>query len=162
MAFNSEVAAWEISYSQCWPNELSRWIQTMEILSVTRNTFVTLIAPSGQFVPFNKIITRGTSCHSITEQRTVDSLPNIHLRQHLYSSVWFSCSIVSDFLQLHEPQHARPPCPSSTPGVYPNSCPLSQRCHPANSYSVVPFSSCPQSLPASESFPMSQLFSWGG
>ena len=57
---------------------------------------------------------------------------------------------------------ARPPCPSPTPGVYPNSCPSSQWFHPAISSSVIPFSSCPQSLPASESFPMSQLFAWGG
>ena len=61
----------------------------------------------------------------------------------------------------HELQHARPPCPSPTPRVYSNSCPLSRWCHPAISSSVVPFSSCPQSLPASGSFPMSQLFSWG-
>ena len=59
-------------------------------------------------------------------------------------------------------QHARPPCPSPTPGVHSNSCPSSQWCHPAISSSVVPFSSCPQSLPASESFPMSQLFASGG
>ena len=59
-------------------------------------------------------------------------------------------------------QHARPPCPSPTPGVYSNSCPLSLWCHPAISSSVVPFSSCPRSFPASGSFPISQLFSWGG
>jgi len=59
-------------------------------------------------------------------------------------------------------QHARPPCPSPTPGVHSYSCPSSLWCHPAISSSVVPFSSCPQSLPASESFPMSQLFAWGG
>ena len=71
-------------------------------------------------------------------------------------------SLMSDSLWLHESQHARPPCPSSTPGVHPNSCPSSQWCHPAISSSVVPSSSCPQSLPASGSFPMSQLFAWGG
>ena len=64
----------------------------------------------------------------------------------------------SDFLQTHESQHARPPCPSPAPGVYSNSCPSSRWCHPAISSSVIPFSSCPQSLPASGSFPMSQLF----
>ena len=69
---------------------------------------------------------------------------------------------MSDSLRPHEQQHARSPCPSPTPGVYPNPCPLSQWCHPTISSSVVPFSSCPQSLPASESFPMSQLFAWGG
>ena len=81
---------------------------------------------------------------------------------HQFSSVQFSRSVISDSLRLHESQHARPPCPSPTPGVHPNSCPSSSWCHPAISSSVVPFSSCPQSLPASESFPMSQLFIWGG
>ena len=70
----------------------------------------------------------------------------------------FSCSVVSDSLWPHEPQHTRPPCPSPTPGVYPNPCPLSRWCHPTISSSVIPFSSCPQSFPASGSFPMSQLF----
>ena len=73
-----------------------------------------------------------------------------------------SHSVVSDSLRAHESQHAKPPCPSRTPGVHADSCPLSQWCHPAISSSVVPFSSCPQSLPASESFPMSQLFISGG
>ena len=77
-------------------------------------------------------------------------------------SVQFSRSVVSNSLQLHESQHARPPCPSPTPGAYSNSCPSSWWCHPAISSSVIPFSSCLQSLPASESFPMSQLFVWGG
>ena len=77
---------------------------------------------------------------------------------YAFSSVPFSCSVESDSLQPHQPQHARPPCPSPTPAVYPNSCPLSQWCHLIISSSVVPFSSCPQSFPASESFPMSQLF----
>ena len=76
-------------------------------------------------------------------------------------SVQFSRSVVSDFLRPHESQHARPPCPSPPPRVHPDSCPSSQWCHPAISSSVVPFSSCPQSLPASESFPMSQLFTRG-
>ena len=79
-----------------------------------------------------------------------------------FNSVQFSCSVVSDSLQLHEPQHTRLPCPSSTPGVHSNSCPYSRWCHPAISSSVVPFFSGPQSLPASRSFPMSQLFAWGG
>ena len=79
-----------------------------------------------------------------------------------FSSVQFSRSVVSDSLWPHESKHARPPCPSPTPRVHPNSCPSSQWCHPAISSSVVPFSSCPQSLPASESFPMNQLFTWGG
>ena len=77
-------------------------------------------------------------------------------------SVQFSRSVVSDSLQPHESQHARPPWPSPTPGVHSNSCPSSWWCHPAISSSVVSFSSCPQFLPASEYFPMSQLFTWGG
>ena len=79
-----------------------------------------------------------------------------------FSSLQFSHSVVSDSLRPHELQHARPPCPSPTPGVHSNSPPSSQWCHPTISSSVVPFSSCPQSLPASESFPMSRLFAWGG
>ena len=78
------------------------------------------------------------------------------------SSVQFSRSVVSNSLRPHESQHTRPPCPSPTPGVHSDSCPSSQCCHPSISSSVVPFSSCPQSLPASESFPMSQLFTRGG
>ena len=79
-----------------------------------------------------------------------------------FSSVQFSHSVVSDSLQPHEPQHARPPCASPTPGVHPNPCPLSWWCHPTISSSVVPFSSCPQSFPTSGSFQMSQLFTSGG
>ena len=78
------------------------------------------------------------------------------------TSVQFSRSVVSNSLGPHELQHARPPCPSSTPKVHSNSCPSSRWCHPAISSSVIPFSSCPQSLPASESFPMSQFFTSGG
>ena len=77
------------------------------------------------------------------------------------SSVQVSRSIMSDSWWPHESQHARPPCPSPTPGVHSDSRPSSQWGHPAISSSVVPFSSCPQSLPASESFPMGQLFTWG-
>ena len=77
-------------------------------------------------------------------------------------SVQFSRSVVSDSLRPHESQHARPACPSPTPWVYSNSCSWSQWCHPAISSSVIPFSSCPQSLPASGSFPMNPLFAWDG
>ena len=76
--------------------------------------------------------------------------------------VQFSLSVVSNSLRPHGLQHARPPCPSPTSGVYSNSCPLSRWCHPAISSSVVPFSSCPQSFPASGSFQMSQFFTSGG
>ena len=80
----------------------------------------------------------------------------------LLSSIQFSHSVVSNSLRPHEPQHARPPCPSPTPRVHPNSCPLSQWCHPTISSSVIPFPSCPQSFLASGCFPMSQLFASGG
>ena len=80
-----------------------------------------------------------------------------------YSSAQFiSVAQSCPTLQTHELQPTRPPCPSPTPGVHSDSRPSSQWCHPASSSSVVPFSFCPQSLPASESFPMSQLFTWGG
>ena len=85
-----------------------------------------------------------------------------YFSEYIISSVQFSRSVMSNSLQPHESQHARPPCPSPTPGVHSNSCPSSQWCHPAISPSVVPFFSCPQSLPAPGSFPMSQLFAWGG
>ena len=77
-------------------------------------------------------------------------------------SIQFSCSVVSHSLWPRGLQHTRPPCPSPTPGAYSNSCPLSQWCHPTISSSVVPFSSCLQSFPASRSFPMSQFFPSGG
>ena len=81
----------------------------------------------------------------------------------VYSSVQFSRSVVSDSLRPRESQHSRPPCLSPTPRVYSDSCPSSRWCHPAISSSVVPFSSCPQSLPASSSFPtLFQLFTSGG
>ena len=89
-------------------------------------------------------------------------LYTIHLHTHMYSSDQISCSVVSDSLRPHESKHARPPCPSPTPRVHWDSRPSSQWCHPAISSSVIPFSSCPQSIPASESFPMSQPFAWGG
>ena len=79
-----------------------------------------------------------------------------------FSSVQFSRSVVSDSLRPHESQHARSPCPSPSHRVHSDSRPSSPWCHPAISSPVVPFSFCPQSLPASESFPMSQLFTWGG
>ena len=85
-----------------------------------------------------------------------------HMHLCIFSSVQFSRSIVSNSLRPHELQHARPPCPSPTPKVHPNPCPLSQLCHPTILSSVFPFSSCPQSFPASGSFPVSQLFTSGG
>ena len=95
----------------------------------------------------------------------VVSLKNIYadaLLLTLSLSVQFSCSVTFDSLQPHGLQHTKPPYPSPTPRVHPNPCPLRQWCHPTILSSVVPFSSCPQSFPASGSFQMSQLFAWGG
>ena len=96
------------------------------------------------------------SCKTVAK----DKWDNIHVLTYCVSQ--FSHSVLSDSLRPHGLQHARPPCPSPTPGVHSKSCLLSRWCHPALSSSVVPFSSCPQSLPASGSFPKSQLFTWGG
>ena len=85
-----------------------------------------------------------------------------HKMLKIFSSVQFNHSVVSNSLWAHEPQHARPPCPSPAAGVYLNSCPLSRWCHPTISSSVIPFSSCLQSFPTSGSFQMSQLFASGG
>ena len=103
-----------------------------------------------------------------SEEETIDRVKRQPIEwerifaNHQFSSVQFSRSVMSNSLRPHESQHTRPPCPSPTPGVHSDSRPSSQWCHPAISSSVVPFSSCPQSLPASESFPISQLFAWGG
>ena len=97
--------------------------------------------------------------------KQVEILKSVRCSKSQYTwrkSVQFSLSVMSHSLQPHESQHIRPPCPSPTPGVHPNSCPLSRWCQPAISSSVVPFSSCPQSFPASVSFQMSQLFTSGG
>ena len=95
-------------------------------------------------------------CWSVTSFSDIEK-PGSH-----YPQVQFSCSVVSYSLRPHEPQHTRPPCPSPTPGVHPNPCPLSWWCHPTISSSVVPFSSHPQSFPASGSFQMSKLVTSGG
>ena len=97
----------------------------------------------------------------LVRSRKLASNPGVLVASQ-FSSVQLSCSVLSDSLWPRESQHARPPCPSPTPRVYSNSCPLSRWCHPAISSSVIPFSSCPQSLPASGSFPLSQLFAWVG
>ena len=109
-----------------------------------------------------KVFKNLTLCHRAKSCKQFWNVSTFLCFQVAISSVQFSHSVVSDSLQPHESQHARPPCPSPTPRVHSDSRPLSRWCHPVISSSVVPFSSCPQSLPASESFPMSQLFTWGG
>ena len=113
---------------------------------------------------------KGTGFWKGSWRKRRTSLPSVHYPFHmpwyilklLFSSVQFSLSVVSDSLRPHELQHTRPPCPSPTPRVHSDSCPSSRWCHPAISSSVVPFSSCLQSFPASGAFPMSQLFTGGG
>ena len=101
---------------------------------------------------------------NLSEQKTTSTRHKVDSPIHRLCllSVQFSCSVVSNSLQPHELQHTRLPCPSSTPGVYPSSCPLSQWCHLTISSSVIHFSSCLQSFPTSGSFQMSQLFTSGG
>ena len=113
---------------------------------------------------YNEVILFNTEISNSSPFGFIDhgSIPGERMLDFMSSSVQFSRSVTSDSLWPHESQHTRPPCPSPAPGVYPNSCPSSLWCHPAISSSVVPFSSCPQSLPASESFPLSQLLAWGG
>ena len=116
-------------------------------------TIITVMPPSSLFY--------GTTCSNGTSICII-LLPQAITGVRLFSSLQFSHSVVSDSFWPYESQHARPPCPSPTAGVYPNPCPLSRWCHPTISSSVIPFSSCPQSFPASGSFLMSQLFASGG
>ena len=99
---------------------------------------------------------------NIIYQKDVRILNLFAFNSTVFISVQFSCSIMSDSLRTHGLQHTRPPCPSPTLGACSNSCPLSWWCHPTISSSVIPFSSCFQSFPASGSFPMSQFFTSGG
>ena len=101
-------------------------------------------------------VQRSRLCQRMSWLASISDLMGIHLSQFI--SVAQSCLT----LRPHESQHARPPCPSPSPGVHSDSCPSSPWCHPAFSSFVIPFSSYPQSLPASESFPMGQFFAWGG
>ena len=126
---------------------ITSWQIDMETMETVRD-----------FIFFSSKITADGDCsHDIKRRLLLGRKPMTNL-----SSVQFSRSVVSDSLRPHESWHARPPCSSPAPGVHSNSHPSSRWCYPAISSSVVPFSSCPQSLPASESFPMSQLFAWGG
>ena len=116
-------------------------------------------------IPFSKgssLPKDGTWDSCIAGRFFITEPPGTPFKVLVKHSVQFIRSVMSNSLWPHEQQHARSPCPSPTPTVYPNSCPLSRWCHPAISSSVVPFSSRPQSFPASGSFPMSQLFTWGG
>ena len=109
-----------------------------------------------------KSVEKGGKWICIGKQKAFSALIAYFNKTMLSNTDQISHSVVSDSLQSHESQHTRPPYPSPTPRVHSDSHPSSQWCQPAISSSVAPFSSCPQSLPASESFPMSQLFTWGG
>ena len=122
------------------------------------NALPAAFVPGAAVSAKNKLVRETARCPTF-KGLTIHLLP---VFLNLYSSIQFNCSVMSDSLQPHEPQHSRPPCPSLTPGVYPNSCPLSRWCHPTISSSVVPVSFCLQSFPASGSFQMSQLFTSGG
>ena len=138
-------------------------------LSVTNSQSWLRLMSIEQVMPSNRLIL----CRPLLLLPSI--FPNIMVFSNEYSGLisfrvdWldllaaqFSHSVMSDSLQPHEPQHARPPCPLPTAGVYPNSCPLSWWCHPTILSSVVPFSPRPQSFPASGPFQMNQLFTWGG
>ena len=143
-----------VTKSQTW---LSTWTTTEQQIHMIISKI-----KSNQREPWVKnVINSGLRVYQLCTQ-TLFREQTVNFMFFWELSVQFSCSLVSHSLRPHELQHARPPCPSPTPGVHSDSRPLSQWCHPAISSSVVPFSSCPQSLPASESFPMSQLFAWGG
>ena len=121
----------------------------------------TLPTPSLWVVPEHQLWVPCFIELALVTYKSIFKTPNRKSAKHM-TSVQFSHSVVSDSLRPHELQHARPPYPSPTPQVHSDSRPLSQWSHPAISPSVVPLSSCPQSLTASESVPMSQLFPWGG
>ena len=131
---------------------LSTYMLRIALSSWTTESFIIMQFPSLSLITFLPL-------KSVLPKINMDALTFFWL---VFRSDQISRSVVSDSLRPHELQHARPRCPSPTPRVHWDSRPSSQWCHPAISFSVVPFSSCPQSLPASESFPMSQLFTWGG
>ena len=138
-----------------WPRGDTPRPRSGVVIALSWNGRVEILQVQGQKNP-SKMVGIGEAVRRYPKSKGKKEKP------HQDCSVQFSHSVVSDSLRPHGLQHARPPCPSPTPRVYSSSCPSSWWCHPAISSSVVPFSSCPQSLPASGSFPMSQLFAWGG
>ena len=153
---------------------LPRWLSGKEPTCSVQKTQVTQVwslgqedpldeemAPTPVFLPGKSHGQRSLAGYSLWDANSRTQLSDwAHWTYMLL--LLFSCKVVSDSLQPHELQHARLPCPSLSPGICSNSCPLSRWCHPIILSSVVPFSSCPQSFPASGSFPMSWLFSSGG
>ena len=153
---------------------LPRWLSGKEPTCSVQKTQVTQVQSLGQEDPLDEEMAptpvflpgKSRGQRSLAGYSLWDANNRTHLSDWAHWTymllLLFSCKVVSDSLQPHELQHARLPCPSLSPGICSNSCPLSQWCHPTILSSVVPFSSCPQSFPASGSFPMSWLFSSGG
>ena len=171
MVNHSSIRAWEIAWTEepgsYSSQENKSWIQISNWNTIT-TTALTAVFPSYYFFDGN-----GALQDRAPESLELSSVtrPSIFLIKFLcllnivLVGLQFSQSsrsVMSDSLRPHESQHTRPPCPSPTPRVHSNSCPSCLWCHPAISSSVVPLSSCPQSLPASESFPVTQLIAWGG
>ena len=142
------------------------WVSTPDLASTCLGREL-LFSPNGtlsgeKHVALSAALKTGGAAAHLLSKGGRNKGPALFLLRGQFSSVQLSRSVMPASLRPHGLQHARPPCPSPTPGVYSNSCPLSQWCHPAISSSVVPFSSCVWSSPASGSFPMSQLFASGG
>ena len=164
--FFTTSATWEAQYKHFFVHYIGFSTLTI-MLSINKDTFTFSFQSSFLFLFLTLFFWPGAPMNYWTVVRVDVFVSFLILEENIHSvtvkyDVQFSRSVVSDSLRPHESQHARPPCPSWTPRVYPNSCPSSQWCHPAISSSVVPFSFCPQFLPASGFFPMSQLFAWGG
>ena len=157
---------WRRKKTTCWRDFVDHWICRYERLDTF---FCCSIEPNGHNrwkIISTHIVYSSISTSKVLKKRKkfpVKDLPQwLTLSNHSISSVQFSCSVMSDSLRPHEPQHARRPCPSPAPGVYPNSYPLSLGYHPTISSSVIPFSSCLQSFAASGSLQMSQFFTSSG
>ena len=147
-----------------WEFSSLSWSTQSKAFNVVNTIEVDIFLESTCFIYKPRMFKTSVSLHSFSSPVSTADFSKFAdiLSAALFSSVQFSHSVVSDSLWPHELQHARPPCLSPTPGVYPNPYPLSRWCHSTISSSVFPFSSCPQSFPASESFPRSELFTSGG
>ena len=155
------IASWQESYDKARQCVEKQRHYSAEKVPIVRAIVLTLFMYDSEGWTLKKAEHQRIGAFELWYWRRLLRVPWLQGDQTSLSSVQFSHSVVSDSLRPHELQHARPLCPSPIPGVHSNSCP-SSRCHPAISSSVVLFSPCPQSLPASESFPMSQLFASGG
>ena len=157
---SSHVRMWQLDHKEDWASKNWRsWTVVLEkTLLESSRLFLSLVPWTARPSDWTTTTAHRESRITRRSWRCKGGLRLALLLLSCFSSVQFSRSVVSDSLWPHESQHPRPPCPSPTPGVYSNSCPSSRWCLPTISSSVTPFSSCPQSLPASGSFPMSQLF----